>query len=68
MKTSIDKQHKEVFQRACIELNFACEFHETEREGILNVYIRDNKLGEVQPQVALWLGIRIGSMLHVELV
>ena len=67
MKLNIQASQKEAFQKSCIEVGLTCQFHEIEKHGMVAVYVTDEKLGEVIPKIAFYLGLNFGFELHKEL-
>jgi len=67
MKIKIATIEKEVFLKTCIEARCTCKFHEVEgNPDMLNVYVRDNDLGELTPAIAFYLGIAFHCNRNIE--
>lgn len=65
MKLQIQSDQKDLFHKACLELGFTCQFHELDKEDLkplmINVYVRDNELGELSQKLAFYLGMQFCS-------
>jgi len=67
MKIKIATIEKETFLKTCIEARCTCKFHEIEgNPDMLNVYVRDNDLGELTPAIACYLGIAFQCNRNIE--